>query len=214
MKQWITMTAWIALAACASPATDHVADSATDPTAATQKLPIDSTATATSAPIPIDTIAGSTQVDTAAPWDLKGQLLWSIDYCGGAQPSDEMLAEMEALKPLEDQALIVRAGTRNALGTPVVARTKTDHEGRFRIALPPGDYCICLAEKEKKRSYAFMTDEVQAVDDPCDSQWLQTCDILVRRQDKRHDRYKATFEQHCDVQTLSPCVSYHGSPRP
>lgn len=57
-------------------------------------------------------------------------------YCGGARPSDEMLAEIQKAKPYINQTLILIPPKGKAL------KVKTDFSGIFRIKLKDGTYKV------------------------------------------------------------------------
>jgi hypothetical protein len=241
MKKWMFLCMVACFAACTTPTpttpgTDSTAQVPTNDSNAVAVNPTDSTAT-------VDTTA-STQVTDAATdtkatdnatvannqtpgklanpnidlnakrFDVSGQILWTNSYCGGAAPPQSMLDELARPKPRAKQAIIVRSGTTNALSTALVTRATTDANGWFNLSLTPGDYCICLAEKENARTKEFKNQQSISIDEPCDTKWLKTCDIVFKLRDKGSKGLKATFHQNCDVPSFSPCIQSTLPPRP
>ncbi|MFN8397369.1 MAG: hypothetical protein U0176_22290 [Bacteroidia bacterium] len=141
---------------------------------------------------------------------VTGRILLQTSYCGGAAPSDEILAEYEKPKPYGSQPLLIRSGKTNALGTAMVTRTTTAADGTFKLDLPAGTYCLVIAEKEGPRQPGFYQLETIAVDKACDNKWLNTCDISFTVADKPVSGLRLTLQKKCFIDQLSPCLSYSG----
>lgn len=141
---------------------------------------------------------------------VTGRILLKSSYCGGAAPSDEILAEYEKPKPYGGQPLLIREGKSNTLGAAMVTRTTTAADGTFKLDLKPGTYCLVIAEKERARDAGFYKLEYVQVDKACDTKWLNTCDISFTVADKPVSGLRLTLEKKCFIDQLSPCLSYSG----
>jgi hypothetical protein len=144
---------------------------------------------------------------------VTGHILIQGSYCGGAAPSKEMEEEARRPKPYAKQPLLIREGKANALGTAMVTRTTTDANGDFKVDLPAGSYCLVLAEKERTRDAGFYNLTYMQVDKPCDTRWLNTCDITFTVADRPVSGLRLTLQKKCFIESLSPCITYTG-PKP
>jgi hypothetical protein len=75
-------------------------------------------------------------------YKVSGTVTATYSYCGGARPSDEMLAELNRPKPMAEKKLFVKAGNSNSKNEAIIKSFNTDAYGRFNIELPKGTYCI------------------------------------------------------------------------
>ncbi|HEX2898469.1 MAG TPA: hypothetical protein VHS96_02005 [Bacteroidia bacterium] len=146
----------------------------------------------------------------AKTFKVSGNVLVTGSYCGGAAPSEEILAEASRPKPFANKGFLIRSGKMNALGTDMVTRTRTDAQGTFSVELIPGTYCMVLETKERARDAGFYKLQNLAVDKPCDQKWLNTCDLTFTVADKNITGLRLNFNKKCFVDDLSPCVSFTG----
>jgi len=136
-------------------------------------------------------------------------------YCGGANPSEEILEAVRRPRPLANYELYVRAGSANALANPVLLKFSSDANGNFQIALPEGDYCIIEAGKKDALKIPDFTEENRklAKTDPtaipysltgpkCLTEWWQTCDKALRVGKENQTGVKIEFQRGC----RPPCV--------
>ena len=91
-------------------------------------------------------------------------------YCGGAAPTQEMLAAASRPNPVASAHFLVRVGTANS-ASPPEAQFTTKPDGSFELAVPPGDYCIVT---DAKRTLAVTPS--QYADRACLEQVQRTCD--------------------------------------
>lgn len=221
-----------AMAACTPPATTTT-ETKPDSNAVAEVLPADTIPADTLLP-PVD--SGSTKVadngnsnvptkETNDPptgrqadpnlsngkyYTVTGNILVKSPYCGGAAPSQEILDKAAIPQPFAKQSFLIRSGKTNALGTNLVTRVMTDAKGDFKVDLQAGTYCMVLAEKESARDAGFYKTEFWTVDKPCDTKWLNTCDLTFTVADRNVSGLRKTFERKCQITSLSPCISYSG----
>ena len=146
---------------------------------------------------------------------ISGTVYEIHQYCGGANPSEEILEAVRRPRPLANYELYVRAGPANALASPVVLKFSSDANGNFQIALPEGDYCIIEASKKVALKVPDFTEENRklAKTDPtaipysltspkCLTEWWQTCDKALRVGKENQTGVKIEFQRGC----RPPCV--------
>lgn len=143
-------------------------------------------------------------------FEVSGYLMGTSSYCGGAAPSQEILKAYSTPHGWPGQTLIVRRGTVNQPGKPLVQRAVTDAGGKFVFHLPAGQYCLAFGEKEVPRPASFYNIANQPVDKACDDRWLQTCELTFEVVDKGIDSLQISIHRPCFVTSHSPCVHYAG----
>ena len=94
------------------------------------------------------TAASDKTAPAAGRRTVSGRVVQTSEYCGGAAPTEEMLESLRKEKPFPHKELFIRAGTLNKYSRPIVQKFTSDAEGSFKIALPPGDYCVVDASKK------------------------------------------------------------------
>jgi hypothetical protein len=140
---------------------------------------------------------------------VSGTVMYTKGYCGGAAPSPELQAEYKLPKPRFGQEVLVRTGETNNLGARILARTTTKEDGSFTFDLPPGDYCIIIAQKESID--LIPTDgEYITVDKDCYKKWMEGCDASFRLRDRDVTGIKITLHEACFTSSYSKCVSWNG----
>ncbi len=77
--------------------------------------------------------------------EVSGTIIKTASYCGGAAPTDEILAELATPAPYIG-TLYLKQGTINDPLEPALATITTDENGDFSIVLAEGDYIIVTAE--------------------------------------------------------------------
>ena len=146
---------------------------------------------------------------------ISGIVTETRQYCGGANPSEEILEAVRRPRPLADYELYVRPGSTNALANPVLLKFTTDANGNFQIALPEGEYCILEAAKKDALKIPDFTEENRklAKTDPtailysltspkCLTDWWQTCDKVLRVGKENQTGVRIEFQRGC----RPPCV--------
>lgn len=146
---------------------------------------------------------------------ISGTVTETHQYCGGANPSEEILEAVRRPRPVANYELYVRAGSANALANPVLLKFSTDASGNFQIALPEGDYCIIEAGKKDALKVPDFTEENRklAKTDPtaipysltgpkCLTEWWQTCDKALRVGKENQTGVRIEFQRGC----RPPCV--------
>ena len=139
---------------------------------------------------------------------VSGTVTYTANYCGGAAPSEEMLAEMRQPKPRFGQELLVRSGDFNSFGR-LLARATTKEDGSFEFFLAPGDYCIVIAQKESADMVPKSSEYIH-VDTECYNKWMATCDLSFRLADREISGLSLNLHQACFTNSYSTCVQWDG----
>lgn len=144
---------------------------------------------------------------TSKTFKVSGRLMQTAAYCGGAAPSEEILAELAKPKPLGSFQMHVRPGKTNDRAAKLFRGAITDAAGRFEFELPAGEWCIITHLKAQPGM--VMATENTIVDEKCIEKWGATCDaaIVVVDQDIVLEDivlYKACFVE------FQPCTQWTG----
>ena len=139
-------------------------------------------------------------------YKIEGSIKEVYDYCGGANPGEEALAEMAKPKPWANKKIFIKTGGQNLLKNKIIKEIVSDSHGNFSLSLPPGIYCI--VEASKTQSLKFPSDPYQSVDTACMKNQLSACDYSFTIKNKNISNILITYHHHCAWTT--PCVSYHG----
>ena len=112
-------------------------------------------------------------------------------------------------RPFFGQELIVRTGETNTENARILARTSVKEDGTFSFSLPPGDYCIVIAQKE--HADALPSDgEYITVDADCYRKWAHSCDASFKLRDRDVKDINLIFHEQCFTRSLNNCVQWHG----
>ncbi len=110
---------------------------------------------------------------------VSGKVVQTSDYCGGAAPTEEILAALRQEKPFPNKELFVRAGAVNETSRPILQKFALDAQGNFTISLLPGDYCVVEGDKKdrlKVSESAKGNQKEAASQTACLEKWRRTCD--------------------------------------
>lgn len=168
----------------------------------------------------------SAQSSTAATSTLKhrgrrriitGRIVETRQWCGGANPSDEILEMLRKEAPVANKTFYARGGSMNSAKQAVLLQFTTDTQGNFKISLPPGDYCIV---EESKKDESGMPDvsklneklpesqKYQLASPNCLQKWWRTCDYNLKVGKQNLKDVVIRFQRTCNP----PCIL--GGPRP
>ena len=154
---------------------------------------------------------------TTRRWKVSGKVIQTNEYCGGANPSEEIIEALRKEKPLPDKRLFVRAGTLNKITRPVLQSFTTDAEGNFEISLPPGDYCVIEEGKKDQLKIPDFSKENEKLppaeayrltSEECLRTWWRACDQTLRVKRQSLKGVVIRFHQRCNP----PCIT--GGPQP
>lgn len=172
-----------------------------------------------STPVSASGSGGTTRskAKTAGLRTVCGKVVQTSDYCGGANPSEEILEFLRKEKPFPDKEVFVRAGNVNAINQTILQKFTTDLEGNFKISLPPGDYCFIDESKKDTWKVPDFTKENQNLapsqqyhltSAECLKQWWQTCDKTLKVEKQNLEDVVIKYHRACHP----PCVV--GGPKP
>ena len=140
-------------------------------------------------------------------YNISGTVTTTSSYCGGAAPSQEMLAEINKPKPVAGKQLFIFTGNQISDSSLLLSSFTTDSLGHFQIKLKKGTYCIVEVQKSKPLKIP-KDDENSKWDVDCLKEQHSQCDYQLNVIDKNVDDVKINFHQPCGWSR--PCLQYEG----
>lgn len=152
--------------------------------------------------------------DNNRVYTVTGSIYLTSDYCGGANPPEELLENLKTPKPYQGKKIYLRAGNTNNFEQPILYSIITDTAGKFILLLPKGDYCIV----DEYRTTAGYTDSLfvdkvpnlKMTDPWCIKQWCNECLIQFKIDNKNLSIEPITIHQQCFRPDGVPCLQYTG----
>lgn len=87
---------------------------------------------------------------------VKGNIMHTRTYCGGAAPSEDMIDNMKKEIPFANHKFVIKKGTGDLASQTVFKEISTDEKGNFSIALPKGTYSVFIIEKTQDYEKGMM----------------------------------------------------------
>lgn len=139
--------------------------------------------------------------------NISGTVTSTSQYCGGAEPSRELLDEYGRPKPMAGKELFVKAGKENSKKNKIVCSFKTDSLGNFKFQLAKGSYCI--VEKSKTATLVIPENDATSTwDVNCLKTEYSKCDCQLEVTDKDLSGIQINFHTPCPWSV--PCRQYEG----
>ena len=111
---------------------------------------------------------------------LKGYVTTTQNYCGGAAPSPELLADLATPKPLAHKVLYIKLGAQNNSKSVVLKKVISDDSGRFVVQLRVGQ-TYCFIEDWKAQPFVLpQNTETVVWDIHCLRQRYAQADYVIR----------------------------------
>src|ERR1700741_3306954 len=140
----------------------------------------------------------------------------SHNYCGGAEPTPEALAEMTKPHVLPGKKVYIRKGETNDSKSPIVATLVSDSNGAITVSLKPGKYCV-VDEKKVNENYINETykklkkgNQYQTpVKMDCLKKWLKIPDLVFTAEKGDLKVIPLNYVIPCSW-NATPCTDYNG----
>jgi hypothetical protein len=139
---------------------------------------------------------------------VAGSIMQTASYCGGAQPSQEILDSFNTPRGIPFEKLFIKEGLTNGESSNIVDTVIANANGNFSIDLPRGNYCFV----EEWKSGAFklpLKSKDQTIDSSCYKNLYNTCDFQLNIENKDVENIKIIFHRKCSFN--QPCIPFHGS---
>lgn len=145
---------------------------------------------------------------------VSGTVTHTSPYCGGIEPSREILEELSTPKPSPGAVIYIRSGIKNEGPVDEIFKVTADINGEWSIKLQPGQYCLVGEDKGPGWVQPTIQGMYFTYDSGCWENWIAECDIAFDVVDKPIYVGELTFHEQCFVGTRCPCVQYDGPDPP
>jgi hypothetical protein len=146
---------------------------------------------------------------------VSGTVTGTYSYCGGARPSDEMLAQLATPKPMPGKRIYIKKGEVNSFDSKVLLVLTSDAKGNFHTKLAPGKYLIVDSTKKDMtyynmllKNYKVQTEHYEAIDTLCLKEWFMKPNAVFEVVDKEVKDVIVNFHKTCD--DVLPCSRFRG----
>ena len=144
-------------------------------------------------------------------YTVSGKVTRTSSYCGGAAPSEEILAGYANPSPYSGKTFYVRKGNTNDIKKAVVLKFKADSSGSFSFQLSPGIYSIIQEEQVKALALKkYSSTEFIQVDQSCLKSWWKKPYMILTIKDKDIVDLNFNFYHACFISGDIPCMNYNG----
>lgn len=142
---------------------------------------------------------------------LSGKVMITYSYCGGAAPTEEMLAALAKPQPYVGKVFYVRKGNRNTLASEIVTRITTDSIGAFSVELAAGTWSLIQEEQVKEiDSNNYKNTATHQVDMDCLRKWWSEPYEIIEIKDSAITDLHFSFHRRCFINSDIPCFNYTG----
>jgi hypothetical protein len=148
---------------------------------------------------------------------IVGVYTESSAYCGGAAPSQEILANIERPIPTANKVLYLKKGSLNITKQKTLFKVITDANGQFKFLLAPGKYYIVGSDKIDTKYFQFLVKKYgkdgknyKAIDKKCLAQWLAEPLHSFEVKVSNNDSVKVHYTKPCDWNNI-PCAQFTGA---
>jgi hypothetical protein len=145
---------------------------------------------------------------------ISGLITSTSSYCGGARPSDEMLADIATPRPFPSKTIYIKKGEVNSQKKKIVLVLTTDTNGRFQAKLPLGKYLIVDENKKDLKyynqllkKYKVETTNFEAVDTVCLKKWYSKPDYVLKIDTAGVINININYHKEC---YNLPCTQFRG----
>ena len=159
----------------------------------------------------IGVLASSPSEEKKATQTISGTITTSGSYCGGVAPSQEMLQDAQAKRPMNGFMVYVKKGTENKLLSCIVDSTSTDSNGNYSFDLRPGKYVVLQKEQLNKHIFeTYKSSKSMHVDLDCMQLWWEKGLTSINVGSDSIGSLNFHFQKRCFTPLGIPCLRYSG----
>jgi hypothetical protein len=145
---------------------------------------------------------------------VSGTVTSTLNYCGGARPSDEIMAAVATPRPIPGKKIYIKKGEVNSFDNKVLIVLTTDSKGNFHTKLAPGKYLVVDSTKNDMsyynmllKTYKNQTTSYEAIDTLCLKEWYMKPNCVFDVIDTEVKDLSVNFHKTCDD---IPCSRFRG----
>ena len=141
---------------------------------------------------------------------VSGNVTQTNAYCGGARPSDEMLAELAIPRSFPNKKFHVIKGETNTASREILLSFTSDSVGNFSFQIVPGTYAIIVDVQAQAPDSKKYTSQYVKMDSTCFKDWWSKPYYLLEVGNANIKGLNFQFNHRCFVQYDIPCLRYDG----
>lgn len=142
---------------------------------------------------------------------ISGTITTSGSYCGGVPPSDKMLQDIQAKRPMDGFMIYVKKGTENKLSSCIIDSAYADSNGDYSLNLRPGQYVLLQKEQLNKAIFeTYALSNSIKVDSDCMQLWWEAGLSKITVEHEGINNLNFHFQKRCFIPLSIPCLSYTG----
>ena len=139
---------------------------------------------------------------------VKGRITQTSDYCGGAQPTEEILNELRSKQPVEGKIIYIRQVSTSKTANQIIKKVVTDARGNFKVVLKSG-YTYHFVEEWKHKPLEIPKDtEFVTWDENCFKTRYNTPDYILKVKTKGNPVVAINYHTPCFYRPY--CGNYTG----
>jgi hypothetical protein len=159
----------------------------------------------------IGLLASSPTEEKKLTQTISGTITTSGSYCGGVAPSEEILQNAQAKRPLSGFMVYVRKGAENKLLSCIVDSASTDSNGKYSFELKPGEYVLLQKEQLNNDVYKlYAASKWLQVDVDCMKLWWKKGISTITVENENIESLNFHFQKRCFIPLGIPCLRYSG----
>ena len=156
-------------------------------------------------------LAGGPTKEKKVTQTISGTITTSGSYCGGVAPSEEMLQDVQATKPMSCFVIYVKKGTKNKLSSCIVDSICTDSSGNYSFNLRPGKYVLLQKNQLNKDVFEkYKQSKWTQVDLECMQTWWEKGLTSITVDSESINNLNFHFQKRCFIPLSVPCLRYTG----
>jgi hypothetical protein len=145
---------------------------------------------------------------------VSGTVTSTMNYCGGARPTDEILAQVATPRPIPNKKIYIKKGDVNSFNNKTILVLTTDAKGNFHARLSPGKYLVVDSTRNDMtyynmllKTYQNQTEHYEAIDTLCLKEWYMKPSCVFEVTNAEVKDISVNFHKTCDD---IPCSMFRG----
>lgn len=144
---------------------------------------------------------------------VSGTISQASSYCGGARPTDEILASAQKSRPFPNKKFHIIKEETNTINHNIILSFTSDSAGNFSFSLPAGTYYFLLDEQAAAPDLKKYTSQNVKADETCFKDWWAKPYYMLEVGNANIKGLNFEFHHRCFINYDIPCLQY-GGPMP
>lgn len=142
---------------------------------------------------------------------VSGKVLTNKLYCGGAQPTKEMIEDLKKPVIYSNKLFFIKEISEDYSNQVFLMKFRSDSLGEFKIDLKAGSYAVFLEEQINITDFSILKN--QELNQKCYEEWLKKPFCTIEVLNNAVEGLEFKVEKKCFISKDIPCLNYIG-PKP